>query len=294
MSITTVKSRENITKIHPSARRFRLPRDLSINLILGLLGFVTFVPVLMLLQLSLKGEQQMANSMWLPQFPLHFENYLTAYSQMIIPMINSLIYVGGTVSVSIICSTVSAYIFARYNFPGKKFLFLAILSLMMIPGILTLLPRFSVVLSLKLNNTFYGVWLPLAAAEQAFQIIILRTFFETTSEELFEAARIDGASEMRMLLSIALPLAMPMLTTLVVLHCNSVWNEYVWPMMILSNPKLYPVMLTILSFNRQLLGISNPGATFAGFVMAGIPLLLLFSLSSRSFIQGLTSGAVKM
>jgi ABC-type glycerol-3-phosphate transport system permease component len=275
-------------------RGFRLPPDFGIGVILGIFGFLTFIPVLMLLQLSLKSEQQMANSMWLPQIPFHFVNYLHAYFQMLTPMVNSLIFVLGTVTISLLCSTISAYIFARYNFPGKKYLFIMVLSLMMIPGILTLLPRFTVVLHFKLNNTFFGVWLPLAAGEQAFQIIILRTFFESISEELFEAARIDGAREMSMLGSIALPLAMPMLTTLIVLHCNAVWNEYVWPMMVLSNPKLYPVMLTILSFNRQILGISDPGATFAGYVLAGIPLLILFSLSSRSFIQGLTSGAIKM
>jgi ABC-type glycerol-3-phosphate transport system permease component len=275
-------------------RRFRIQRDLVIGLVLGILGFVTFVPVIMLLQLSLKNEQQMADAMWLPSWPLRFGNYAKASRIMGPYMVNSLLFVVGTVTVSIVFSTLSAYALGRYDFPGKGFLFMAILGLMMIPGILTLLTRFTVVVSLNLNNTYMGVWLPLAAGAQAFQIIVLRTFFASIPEEFFEAARLDGASEKRMLVSIALPLAKPIMTTLIILQCLGVWNQYVWPMMVFRDPERYPAILGILRLRQLIYGYQDPGAEFAGYVITCLPLLLLFTLSSRAFIRGLTSGAVKM
>jgi len=275
-------------------RRFRIQRDLVIGLILGVLGFVTFVPVIMLVQLSFKNEQQMADSMWLPSWPLRFGNYDKASRIMGPYMLNSLLFVVGTVTVSIVFSTLSAYALGRYDYPGKEFLFMAILRLMMIPGILTLLTRFTVLLSLNLNNTYAGVWLPLAAGAQPFQIIVLRTFFASIPEEFFEAARLDGASQKRMLVAIALALAKPIMTTLIILQCHGVWNQYIWPMMVFRDPARYPAILGILLLRQLIYGYRDPGTEFAGYAITCLPLLLLFTLSSRAFIRGLTSGAIKM
>jgi len=232
--------------------------------------------------------------MWLPTWPMRLINYRRAAAIMGPYMINSLVFVLGTVAVSILCAMLSAYALARYDFPGKGFLYMAILGLMMIPGILTLLTRFVIVVKLKLNNSNWGIWLPMAAGSQAFQIIVLRTFFASLPEELFEAGRLDGAGELRMLAQIALPLAKPILTTLIVLQCNGVWNEFIWPIMVLADPKRYPAILGILRLRDIMYGQRDPGAEFAGYVIAGLPLLLLFSVSSRAFIRGLTSGAIKM
>jgi ABC-type glycerol-3-phosphate transport system permease component len=262
-------------------------------LVLAILGFLTFVPLIMLLELSFKSQQQMADAMWLPAWPLHVQNYLKAWFAIEHYMINSAVFALGTVVVSIVCSALSAYVLARYDFPGREFFYLAILALLMIPGVLTLITAFVVTVNLGLNNTYWGVWLPLAAGAQAFQIIVLRTFFASLPGELFEAGRIDGASEATMLLKIALPLAKPILSTLIVLQIMSVWNEFIWPIMVLSNPQQYPAILGILQLER-LVTARDPGAMYAGYVISGIPLLLLFAFTSRSFIRGLTSGAIKM
>jgi ABC-type glycerol-3-phosphate transport system permease component len=264
-----------------------------LSAILGLLGFLTFVPVLMLLQLSLKSQQQMADSMWLPTTPFRWVNYVKASRVMGPYMINSAVFVLGTVTVSIVCSVFTAFALARYPFPGREFFFMAILGLMMIPGILTLIPRFVVVVNMNLNNTYPGIWLPMAAGNQAFQIIVLRTFFASIPEEMFEAGRLDGASEGRMLRTIALPLATPILTTLIVLQINGVYSEFIWPIMVLSDPTRYPAILGVLRLG-ELITQRDPGAQYAGYVIAGLPLLALFALSSRAFIRGLTSGAIKM
>jgi ABC-type glycerol-3-phosphate transport system permease component len=277
-----------------SRRRLRIRSGFVIGIVLGIFGFLTFVPVIMLFELSFKSEQQMADSMWLPTLPLRWVNYDRALRIMVPYMVNSFVFVVGTVVVSITCATLSAYMLARYDFPGKEFFFMAILGLMMIPGILTLLTRFVVVVKLNLNNTYLGIWLPMAAGAQGFQIIVLRTFFASLPEELFEAGRLDGAGEFHMLLSIAMPLAGPILTTLVILQANTVWNAFIWPIMVLQDPDRYPAILGILSLRDVFFGAQDPGAEYAGYVIAGLPLLLLFSISSRAFIRGLTSGAIKM
>ena len=291
---TTITEISAPSIVGAAQRRRRISRDLPIAIVLSILGFLTFVPVLMLLQLSLKNEQQMADAMWLPTLPLRFSNYGKVYPLVGPYMVNSGIFVVGTVSVSIVCSVLTSYAVARYPFPGREFFYVAVLALLMIPGILTLIPMFSLIVQLKINDTYAGIWLPLAAGAQAFQIIVLRTFFASLPEELFEAGRLDGATELRMLLSIALPLAKPILTTLTVLQINGVWNEYIWPIMVLSRAEKYPAMLGILQLRNIMYGRHDPGAEFAGYVLVGLPILLMFSFSSRAFVRGMTSGALKM
>ncbi len=293
MSLTAAPASRPSQPLRPPARRWRIKSDWIISLVLGILGFLTFVPVIMLLELSFKDMQQMAEAMWLPTWPLHWVNYIKAWRAMEPYMINSVIFVVGTVTVSIVCSTLTAYALGRYDFPGREFFYMAVLALLMIPGILTLITTFVITVTLKLNNTYWGIWLPMAAGAQAFQIIVLRTFFSSLPGELFEAGRIDGASEAVMLVRIALPLAKPIMATLIVLQIMGVWNEFIWPIMVLSRPERYPVILGILRLG-QLVTERDPGAQYAGYVIAGLPILILFAFSSRTFIRGLTSGAIKM
>ena len=278
---------------HMASRWMTWNSDWPIAIVLLILGLLTFVPLIMLVELSLKSQQQMADAMWLPTLPLYLKNYAKAWNVMQPYMINSLSFSLGAVVISITCSTLSAYVLARYDFPGREFFYMAILALLMIPGVLTLITSFVVTVNLQLNNTYWGVWLPLAAGAQAFQIIVLRTFFASLPGELFEAGRIDGAGELTMLMRIALPLAKPILSTLIVLQILTVWIEFIWPIMVLSDPDRYPAILGILRLG-QLVTQRDPGAMYAGYVISGIPLLLMFAFTSRSFIRGLTSGAIKM
>jgi multiple sugar transport system permease protein/raffinose/stachyose/melibiose transport system permease protein len=170
---------------------------------------------------------------------------------------------------------------------------MTVLALTMIPNVLTLVPSFVLTIKLHLNNTYPGVWLPIAAGGQASQIIVLRTFFASVPQELFDSARIDGAGEIRILWGIVLPLAKPILSTLIVLDAMSIWNEYIWPMMVLSDPTCYPLMLQILRLVQDQQQ-TDPGGMFAAYTLASLPLFILFAFTSRAFIRGLTSGAVKM
>jgi len=274
--------------------RSRLPKDFGAIVALSFFGFLTFMPLLMLLQLSFKSEQQLAEHMWLPALPLHFENYVGAWYAISPFLMNSFIFVIGTVIVSFVFSIMSSYALARYDFPGRELLYMAILGLMMVPGILTLLTRFLIVVKVGLNNTFWGLWLPMAAGAQAFQIIVLRTFIASIPEDFFEAARLDGAGELTMLWHIALPLARPILITLMVLQANNVWNEFLWPIMVMADPHRLPAVVQILQFIDRTTSRFDPGIERAAYVLTGLPVLLLFAFTSRAFIRGLTSGAIKM
>lgn len=276
-----------------SGRRFRTSGDWLRAGILGVLGLITFLPVIMLVELSFKDHQQMATAMWLPTLPLHTQNYIRGYLAVAPYLINSATFVVVAASISIVCSALCAYALARYPFPGRELIYMGVLALLMIPTVLTLIPEFALVVKLKLNDTYLGVWLPIAAGGQAFQVIVLRSFFASVPEELFDSARIDGAGEVRILRSIVLPIAKPILSTLIVLDAMSIWNEYVWPIMVLSDPKRYPVMLFILQMAYQMRS-RDLGGQYAAYTIVSLPLFILFAFTSRAFIRGLTSGAVKM
>ena len=278
----------------PLPTRSRLSGQWVPIVVLSVCGFLTFLPVIMLFQLSFKSEQQLADHMWLPALPLQLTNYVGAWYAISPFLLNSVYFVSGSVFVSIIFSILSSYALARYDYPGKEFLYLAILGLMMVPGILTLLTRFLVVIWLGINNTYWGLWLPVAAGAQAFQIIVMRTFFASIPEDFFEAARLDGAGEVRMLWHIALPMAKPILTTLIVLQAHGVWNEFLWPVMVMSDPHKLPAVVQILQFIDRHTSRFDPGIEKASYVLTGLPILILFAFTSRAFIRGLTSGAIKM
>lgn len=270
------------------------PQTVIAIAILTILAILTLLPVLVMIELSLKDAYQFNVQRWLPSFPWHFENYVLAWYQASPYLWNSLVIATVTTAISITASSLTAYVMARYAFPGRTFLYFAIISLLMIPGILTLISTFLVVLKLNLINTYFGLWFPLAAGAQAFQIFVLRTFFASLPQELFECAQIDGAGKLRMLWAIALPLSRPIFVTLVVLQFLNVWNEYIWPIMVLQDNTLQPITVALLQFKSIWPNVTLWGPLFAGYTLAALPLFLLFAFTGRQFIRGLTSGALKI
>lgn len=256
------------------------------------LGLLTFLPVLIMLEISLKSVYQFNVYRWVPTFPWHLENYVTAWWQVAGYLWNSVVLATVTVAIAMVASSLTAYVLARFDFPGRTFFYFAIISLLMIPGVLTLITTFWVVLKLGLVNSYMGLWLPMAAGAQAFQIFVLRTFFASLPEELFEAARVDGAGDARTLWMIAIPLSRPIFATLAVLQFLDVWNQYIWPLMVIRDDPLQPIAVALLHFNGM--WQTDWGALFAGYTLAGLPLFILFAFTSRQFIQGLTSGAIKI
>jgi ABC-type glycerol-3-phosphate transport system permease component len=142
-----------------------------------------------------------------------------------------------------------------------------------------------------LLNSHLALVLPYLAGGQVFAIFILRSFLAALPEELFEAARLDGASELQLYARIAMPLCRPIIGTIAVMTTLSSWNDYVWPLIVLSDDTRKTLSIGLAFFRGAY--ATTYGPLFAGYVIASLPLLVLFLLTMRAFIAGLTSGAIK-
>ncbi|MCB0080690.1 MAG: carbohydrate ABC transporter permease [Caldilineaceae bacterium] len=267
--------------------------DLPLHVVLIILGIITFYPLIFTLFTSFKDNSQFYSTFWGPAWPLHWGNYADAWRQLYPVLINTVFV--GLVSAfgTIFLASLSAYVFARHRFPGHDLLFYAIIALLMIPGVLTLIPLFLLVKDLGLLNTYWVLILPYIAGGQAFAIFVLRSFIASQPEEIFESARIDGANEFTIYQRIAMPMAKPILGTLAILALLGTWNDYIWPSVTLRNPELWTISLKLVSFSSQWASLQQYGPMFAGYVIASIPLLILFMFTMRLFIEGLASGAIK-
>lgn len=267
--------------------------DFSLHLILIFLGICTFYPLVFTLFTSFKDNSQFYSTFWGPAFPLHWSNYVDAWRQLYPVLLNTVLV--GVVSAFgvVFLASLAAYAFARHRFPGSDLFFYAIIALLMIPGVLTLIPLFLLVKDLGLLNSYWVLILPYVAGGQAFAIFVLRSFIAALPEEIFESARIDGADEFTIYRRIAVPMAKPILGTLAILSLLSTWNDYIWPSVTLRNQDLWTISLKLVSFSSQWASLQQYGPMFAGYVIASVPLLLLFMFTMRLFIEGLSTGAIK-
>jgi ABC-type glycerol-3-phosphate transport system permease component len=261
--------------------------------VLSFLLFLTMLPYMVMIIRSFKSLNQTGISQVYPTLPLHYGNYIQAWKMISQFMLNSVIVTTLTVVGVLLLSSITAYVFARYNFPGREFLFWLIIVLLMVPGIISLIPMFVMVASdLKLKNNFLGLLLPYWAGGQVFAIFVLRTYFASLPEELFESARLDGAGHLRLYWNITLPLSGPILSVIAILTILNTWNDYLWPLLILSDVKMRTVTIG-LTFLRDT-AFPRPGIEMAAYVLASIPMFMLFIATMRTFIRGITAGALKL
>ncbi len=277
-----------------SRRRFSSWRILQIALLALLLGF-TFYPFIFLFINSFKDVPQFFMQSWWFSLPLRLGNYVEAWSRIHRYITNSLVVCSLTALVMLSLSSLAAFVFARFKFPGRDFLFYSILSLLMVPGVLMLVPTFLLMSRLNLINTYWVLLLPYIAGSQVVAIFILRGFFSSIPEEFFEAARMDGASNLQTLRHVVLPLSKPIIGTLAVLNVLATWNNFLWPQVTITDPKLSMITNGMYQFFSQYsVGTPNYGKMFAGYMISAIPILVLILFTMRTFMKGMTSGAFKM
>ena len=263
-----------------------------ICVILGLLVVATFFPYYFMLISSLKNNAEIIAHPFTVTRPFRFENYTRSFGMIANYLKNSVIVSGASVLGTMILGVISAYVFAVFDFPGKNFFYMFILSFMMIPSVLTLIPQYVLVSDMKMIGTFWAVILPSIATAQIQFIVILRPFIESLPHDLFDAAKLDGASHIQLFRHVAMPLVKSSVLSLTLIAFLNSWNDFVWPMLTLSaNKNLKTITLGLYAYRdvQQILY----GPMFAGFFMASIPLLVLFCFNMRYFISGITSGAVK-
>lgn len=211
---------------------------------------------------------------------LHIERYFT----------NSLLVAAVTVLGNLLFCSLVGYALAKMDFPGKKFLFLLVMTTLMVPGVVTFVPLFVMVSKLGLVSTYPALILPFLASPMG--VFLMRQFMLGIPESLIEAAKIDGASELRIFARIVMPLCGPPLATLGILTFLGSWNSFLWPLVVAQSDTMYtlPVALSLYSTGQN---ATNYGLLLAGSVLVITPIILLFVALQRHFIQGVAATGIK-
>lgn len=192
-------------------------------------------------------------------------------------------------TLQVVCCSMAAYAFARLTFAGKKAVFNFMLATMMIPGAVTLIPAYVLITKLHLINTYWALIIP--GAVSAGGIFILTQFFKSIPKDLEEAAVIDGASHLKIFSYVILPLARPALLTVFILQFQGMWNAFLQPLLYENSPNMYVLNVALSIFQQQYKAQWN--LTLVGAMFNAIPILLLFFLFSRYYIEGIAYTGVK-
>jgi multiple sugar transport system permease protein len=208
---------------------------------------------------------------------------------------NSVLVTSAIVGLNVVFDTAAAYAFAKLRFPGRNVLFFLLLITLMVPFQVNLIPLYRIMVGLHDISSHLGVdtysALILPGAIQVFGIFLMRQFLQSIPDEVLESARVDGASEFRILRSIVFPVAAPGMATLAIFTFLGAWNDFLWPLIVTNTDQIrtLPVGLALLARKNTV----NWGDTMAGTVLAAAPMILVFLALQRRFIEGLTAGALK-
>ena len=266
---------------------------IALYLVLILIALFFVLPLIWMVTTSLKAESAVFQDRgFIPAEPTleNFERILTAGGQtpVLRYMFNSVgVATIGTI-LTVILTSLSGYAFARIDFPGKQILFSALITTLLLPGVMFLVPQYLLMSQFKLLNTWPAFMLPGLAG--AFGVFFMRQFFMGIPVELEEAAYVDGAGRFKTFFAIILPLAAPALATLAVISFLGFWNDYLWPLITCQGPGC-----TLAPGLRNLQGTYSTrfALLMAGAVIAAVPVLVLYVFSQRYIIQSVTSSGVK-
>lgn len=264
--------------------------QITLQTVLVVLGILTFAPVVVLLLLSVKDVYQFNIAPMGLTFPMHWDNYALAWKFMRGPLLNNVLIAVVATSASLTMASITAFVFARFRFPGREALFFAVLILLFIPNTVLLVPTYQMIIRIGIQNTLWALIFPYCA-QQALAIVVLRTFFEELPPEMFDAATVDGASVLQQYSRIAMPLSIPVVSAMAIFSVWLIWNDYAWPSLVANATQSRTAALALIVFNDFLQ--PEPGAGMAAGVLAALPIVVLFFLTMRTFISGLTAGAIK-
>jgi multiple sugar transport system permease protein len=219
----------------------------------------------------------------------NFRRLLTGNVYYVNWMLNSLIIAFAITLWHVIFDSLAGYAFAKRRFPGREILFWLMLSTLMIPIHVTVIPLFIVTNRLGLIDNIMAVILPGTA--NAFGIFLMRQYIQTLPSELEEAARIDGASELRVFWNVILPLSRPALGALAIFTFVRHWNDFLWPLIALTRPQNYTLTVGVANLQGEF--ATDYGVIFAGAALAALPMIIFFFAFQRYFLEGVRMGAVK-
>lgn len=268
-------------------------RGLAVHILLIPAAIVFLLPFLWMLSTSLKPDSQLYSypPIWIPN-PLEWANYpkSVAYVPFFTYLKNTLIISISSMVGVVVSSSLAAYSLARIRWPGRQILFLMTIATLMLPFQVTLIPVFLVFKNLGWVGDFRPLILPQFFG-YAYYIFLLRQFFTSIPMELSEAARIDGANEWRIFWSVILPLAKPALATVAVFQFIRSWTDYLNPLIYLNDQNLYTLQLGLQQYSSQY--GREWGLLMAAAVLITLPPIIIFFLTQRTFVQGVTLTGIK-
>ena len=270
----------------------RLLPSLVVNGLLVVVAVVSLAPLLWMLSVSFMQTGE-AGHFPPPLLPSHatFANYreLFVRAGMGRFLFNSFLISTCVMLLSVLFNTLAGYAFAKLRFKGRDRTFRTLLAALVIPAQVAMMPLFLLLKQMGLVNTYMGAIVPGMAA--IFGIFLVRQYARTIPDELLEAARIDGAGEWRIFFQIVLPALKPILVTLAIFSFLGAWNDFMWPLIVLSDDSLQTLPVALASLSRE--HVMDYELMMAGSVVTILPVLLLFLVLQRYYIQGLLLGSVK-
>ena len=284
------------TTAKPEPKPFS-PGKLLAWLALMFMSFLFLMPFLWMLSTSLKGFDDLAGTNWIPN-PITWDNYAQAFSYGMWGRwaMNSVIITVVSVFGTVLSTSIIAYSFARLRWPGRDLAFSLVLATMMLPGVVTMIPHYILFSKLPAfgfmgSDTWVNTFLPLtvpAFTGNAFYIFLLRQFMRGIPMELSEAARIDGASELRIWWSIVMPLTKPALAAVAIFTFQFAWEDFQGPLLYLPSEQNYTLQIALRFFEAAAGGAPAWNWMMAASLVVMLPVLVIFIMFQRFFIEGVT------
>ena len=278
--------------IEKSSSRFSKP---LIYLFLTLWALIVLFPFYWMVLTSFKSFTAY-NSEYIPKFYTlqpTLQNYADAFTTVPLAryFLNTLIFTLATTALMMVVIIPAAFAFARLEFVGRNLTFALFLSLMMIPTELVIITNYVTIVNWNLRNTYLGLILP--SVTSVFYIYLLKENFEAIPDELYNAAKVDGTSDLKYLLKVMIPISQPTIVTIIILKVIECWNSYVWPRLITYDANYYLVSNGIQEIRENGFGRENTPAMMAAVVVISVPLIILFLIFRKKIMAGVSRGGTK-
>ena len=269
--------------------------NLALHAFLLIWAVLVAFPLLWMLVASFKSDQEIFASPWRFPSSLRFGNFVRAWSNGQIGryVIDTALVVTAGVALSLLLSSMAAYILARYTFPGSRLVYYLFIAGMMFPAFLAIIPLFFIAKNLGMTNSLPGLVIIYSAYSLPFSVFFLTAFFRTLPNELAEAASIDGCGHWGIFLRVMLPLAKPGLVSIGIFNVLGQWNQYLLPLVLEDDPKKYMLAQGLAQLAVQQGFKSDWSAMFAGLTISMVPVLLLYVIFQRHVQAGMTIGTLK-
>jgi len=266
---------------------------LLMHTFLGVNALIMLYPILVMVISGFKTNYEIYNRPFSLPNSFNLDNFIVIWTETDVPayFLNSVIVTTLSVVFLLVMGTMAAYALARYNFKGNLMLYLFFLSGLMLPLRLAIIPLFIQLKALGLIDTLFGLIAIYTAMGLPSTVFILTGFLKTLPSELEDSARIDGASEARILVQIMLPLIMPALVIAGIYNAVPIWNDFFFPLIFIHDPQWKTLAQGLTMFFGEY--SINYGVLYAGLTLAALPIVVIFIIQSKQFIAGMTAGAIK-